>query len=557
VLKVLIIEDSDQDIVLIKRHLESHFGELKFEQVDCFDDYVTQISSFQPDVILADYTLPNFDGMTALTALEEIKSDIPFVLVSGTIGEETVVEMLKRGAKDCVLKSNLHRLPSAIDEIIKGAQKQRIEHLKEKAALATLQKAQRKSDFRSWDSLTIKILMLEDDESDFQLAQSQFRHEKATFIFDHVENESDLRERLTNSTPDLILADFSLPSFDGLSALSIRNELQPDTPFIFLSGVVGEEVAIESMKLGASDYVLKDKLSRLVPVVLRAWEYSEERKRRKHVETALATERKRLQDELAAQVSNLEQANEDLKTARDEAVEANRMKTQFVANISHEIRTPMSGVLGILELLLHDHEMEEGEAHELTTLAFQSANSLMYVVNDLLDFSKLEAGRTQVVENKFNAVAILEEVIQSISTSAKKKDLEITEEVPDDLRDLSVVADARLIKQILLNLAHNAVKFTTNGSVHFQMERIATDDREVTLKYTVTDTGIGIATQDKSKLCQPFVQADGSTTRKYGGTGLGLSLCRGYAKLLGGKMGFDSTLGKGSSFWFSVPAKFK
>ncbi|MBS1953257.1 MAG: hypothetical protein JST89_03670 [Cyanobacteria bacterium SZAS-4] len=270
-----------------------------------------------------------------------------------------------------------------------------------------------------------------------------------------------------------------------------------------------------------------------------------------------ASEKRQWQEQLADQVERLQSVNEELKAARDQAIEANRTKSQFVANISHEIRTPMSGVLGTLDLLLNEPNISKKESRELIELAFQAANSLMYIVNDLLDFSKLEAGRTQIVETNIDLIAILEEVIQTISPSAKKKELEITNQIDDELRALSLVADGRLIKQILLNFAHNAVKFTSTGSVHFQIQQLEANekDKTLTIKFLVKDTGIGIASKDKDKLCQPFVQADGSTTRKFGGTGLGLSLCRGYAKLLGGKMGFDSEVNQGSTFWFAIPTK--
>ncbi len=263
-----------------------------------------------------------------------------------------------------------------------------------------------------------------------------------------------------------------------------------------------------------------------------------------------ASEKRQWQEQLADQVERLQRVNEELKAARDQAIEANNTKSQFVANISHEIRTPMSGVLGTLDLLLHEPSISKKESRELIELAFQAANNLMYIVNDLLDFSKLEAGRTQIAETKVDLIAILEEVIQTISPAAKKKELEITNQIDEELRDLNLVADGRLIKQMLLNFAHNAVKFTSTGSVHFEVQQLEANDKEKTLtvKFLVKDTGIGIASKDKDKLCQPFVQADGSTTRKFGGTGLGLSLCRGYAKLLGGHMGFDSEINQGSTF---------
>ncbi len=245
----------------------------------------------------------------------------------------------------------------------------------------------------------------------------------------------------------------------------------------------------------------------------------------------------------------------ELKQARDDAVAANRVKSEFVANISHEIRTPLTGILGMAELLT----MEESLDGELRTIAehiFSASTRLLEVINDLLDFSKLEAGRITLEERRFRVALLLQEVTTSILPPANKKKVEVETHIDGQVPD-AVVADEAKIRQSLLNLAHNAVKFTHEGKVQIQVGVEQKTQATASLRFTVSDTGIGIEPAARDQLFQPFMQADKSTRRRYGGTGLGLSISKRFISLMGGEIGYHPGEPSGSVFWFTVPCRLE
>jgi len=244
----------------------------------------------------------------------------------------------------------------------------------------------------------------------------------------------------------------------------------------------------------------------------------------------------------------LEEANRSLALARDEAIKANDLKSQFVANISHEIRTPMSGILGLTELLTRQ---TEGETKIMAEHILASGQNLMLLVNDLLDLSKLEAGRIDLRKEIFAVEAVVERAILNFTALAADKGLALTSRVENSVG--VVYGDHNRISQVLQNLVQNAIKFTDSGTVEItaQLEKL-TDNLTYT-KFSVRDTGPGISQADQAQLFQLFVQIDGSTTRRHGGTGLGLSLSKRLVELMGGRIGVESEVGKGSTFWFSLP----
>lgn len=260
---------------------------------------------------------------------------------------------------------------------------------------------------------------------------------------------------------------------------------------------------------------------------------------------------RQLNQELQGRIVELELVNAQLQAARDQALEASKLKSQFVANISHEVRTPMSGVLGMAELLV-DQDNLDHDAREIAQHIYQSAQSLLHVVNDLLDFSKLEAGKINLELEDFSVRQLIDDVLTSIAPAATKKGLSVTAKFGDNIPE-TVKGDSGRVRQVLLNLAHNAVKFTSSGSVQVSTELGEEFPDGITLVFAVTDTGIGIEKEIQRKLFEPFVQADGSTTRTYGGTGLGLSICKSLVSLMNGQIGLESEKGKGSTFWIAVP----
>lgn len=239
----------------------------------------------------------------------------------------------------------------------------------------------------------------------------------------------------------------------------------------------------------------------------------------------------------------------ELKRARDEALRANKLKSQFVANISHEIRTPLSGILGLSEVLCLE---TEGAIKETAQYIYSAGQNLMKLVSELLDFSKLEAGKVVVESTPFNVHALLDEVLHYFRPLAQNKGLLLTEDCDEQIPEV-LKGDVTLVRQVLQNFVQNAIKFTVSGSVKMEARAERQSGNMIWVRFTVIDTGIGITEQQSQNLFQPFVQADGSTTRKYGGTGLGLAISKRYVELMGGAIGFESAAHKGSSFWFSVP----
>jgi PAS domain S-box-containing protein len=248
-------------------------------------------------------------------------------------------------------------------------------------------------------------------------------------------------------------------------------------------------------------------------------------------------------------ITERKQLEENLAHARDQALAASRLKSEFLANMSHEIRTPMNAVSGMATLLAETSLTKE--QRRMTRVIQTGAESLVAIINDILDFSRIEAGRLRLEPAGFDLRTLIEETVSLFGARAQEKGI-VLECLVELAGSAYVLGDAGRVRQVLTNLVGNAIKFTERGSVVVAARAIAESSTQLGVRVEVSDTGIGIPPDARAHLFQPFTQADGSVTRRHGGTGLGLAISRQILDVMGGKIGYDSEVGRGTTFWFEL-----
>ncbi len=266
--------------------------------------------------------------------------------------------------------------------------------------------------------------------------------------------------------------------------------------------------------------------------------------------TNTRNELEHLNTDLKDEIDYAKRIEGELKQARDRAEKMSQAKGEFLANMSHEIRTPMNGVIGTLQLL--EGTTLDASQREYVHVAHKSADALLAILNDILDLSKIEAGKLSLEDIPFDLRELVQELVVLHSLKAEQKGIELNSEINEQVPDV-IVGDPTRVRQILVNLITNALKFTSEGEVSITMNIKEKTEDKVLLRIEVSDTGVGIPLDKQQKLFSAFTQADGSTTRKYGGTGLGLAIVRQLVEMMNGELGIDSDAGKGARFWFEIP----
>lgn len=497
-LRVLILEDSENDFELIQELLSNAGYILNLTHVDNEADYFSALHENTYDIILSDFSLPGFNAFGALEIRNELCPNVPFICISGSIGEETAIDLLKRGAVDYVLKDRPERLPFSV--------KRALDEAKENAAYLIAAKELQKSKLRF----------------------EQVAEEAQEWIW-----ETDLNGMYT----------YASPAVESLLGFSPEELVEKKYYFDFFVPEKKEELKKITMDAMTRKESVKNFQN---PNVHKDG----------HV-LILSTSGGPLLDEhgnvvgyrgMDTDITERTKMLEELMDAKIKAEESDKLKTAFINNISHEIRTPINSILGFGQLL-SESELTEVERKVYFDVIQKASNRLLNTVSDYIDMARIVTGTMEVHKKDFLVLPLFNEIIEITKPLCAEKLIRFEVELPSESTGLSLFSDREIIKKIVHVLLDNALKFTEQGSIKIGFHKSSNN-----LEFFVRDTGCGIAPDKLDHIFHMFSQEDLSSSRTYEGSGLGLTIAKGLVHLLGGSMSVSSDKRKGSSFQFTIPS---
>jgi signal transduction histidine kinase len=394
----------------------------------------------------------------------------------------------------------------------------------------------------------LHILIVDDDEIDRMAVGRALRKANVEFVPVEVATAEGAIAQLTRDQFDCVFLDYRLPDYDGLEMVRTIHGLRIHAPLIVLTGQGDEQIAVEVMKAGATDYLVK---SRISPETLEQVMRNAIRVCQAEIRVELANQQIRESNELLKkQNKELEFQRQQIQLQNLKLIEASQLKSRFLATMSHEIRTPMNAIIGFSQLLLRPGKGELSLAQRsMIDKIFNNGKHLLELLNDVLDLSKIEAGRMELKPDWFDLAQAVQMTVDELRSLAEQKHLPIHVQI--ELSDLQVYNDAHRLRQVLVNLLSNAIKFTDEGGVSIEVNELSPNQIEI----AVRDTGIGIAPENIHRIFEAFRQVDQSLTRRHSGTGLGLAIIDSLVQVMQGEIKVESVVGKGSVFRVRLPRR--